>query len=305
VQVFWIAFWLGVALVGAKLYHIRTPDHWSGREINRYVSDVAIVTAGDLLFAAGFGLVGWGLVLLCGNRTRCLKVMRVVLLSLAALDVFYAVLSARIFEQLRTPLSYTLIYLMGDVSNLRSSLFIFARPALLSVLGGVPILFLLLVIVSERLVPARRPWIVRGLQGLTIVGIVILFFFARNEVARAWGARHEDRRIADNPHYVFWASCIKELIGGESVTLSDSFAPDDLRDFQMVSERAAGDSQPTAGLKRGPKNVILIVCESVGTQFLSVYGAKYKTWPRMEAEAQNPSAETYVPAVAPASTLPS
>src|SRR5690348_11713296 len=53
VQVFWMAFWLAVVLVGAKLYHIRPPDHWGGSQIRRYVSDVAIVTAGDLLFAVG------------------------------------------------------------------------------------------------------------------------------------------------------------------------------------------------------------------------------------------------------------
>jgi len=76
VQVFWMAFWLAVALIGAKLYHIRTPDNWGGREINRYVSDIAIVTAADLLFATGFGLVGWMLVLMCGNRRRWLKVTR-------------------------------------------------------------------------------------------------------------------------------------------------------------------------------------------------------------------------------------
>src|SRR6266568_1244782 len=237
VQVFWIAFWMAVALVGAKLYHIRTPDNWGGREINRYLTDVGIVVAADLVFAAAFGLVGWLLMfpfcshpkldrflvrvvfghsgrlllLISKDRPRIARVVRWFLLILAAICVFYAVLSAKIFEQLRTPLSYPLIYLMGDVSNLRSSLFIFARPVLLSVLVGVPILFVVLVIVSERLVPARRPWIVRAMQGLTIVAIGILFFFARNEVARAWGARHEDRRIADNPHYVLCASCIKEL----------------------------------------------------------------------------------------------
>jgi len=287
VQVFWIAFWLAAALVGAKLYHIRTPDNWGGREINRYLSDVAIVTAGDLLFATVFGLVGWGLVLLCRGRTRWLKVTRVVLLVLAFIDVFYAVLSARIFEQLRTPLSYTLIYLMGDVGNLKSSLLIFARPVLLSVLVGVPILFVVLVILSERLVPAKRPWIVRGMQGLTIAGIVILFLFARNEVAHAWGARHEDRRIADNPHYVLCASCIREMFGGESVTLSEPYSAEDLKDFLPVAERGEGANLPTAGLARGPRNVILIVGESVGAQFLSLYGAKYKTWPKMEAEAAN------------------
>src|SRR5437016_3722988 len=287
VQVFWIAFWLAVALVGAKLYHIRPPDNWGGREINRYVSDVAIVTAADLLFASAFGLVGWGLVLLLRKRVRWLKVTRIVLLVLAFVCAFYAVLSARIFEQFRTPLSYPLIYLMGDVGSLRSSLLIFARPVLLSLLIATPILFVMLVMLSERLVSPRRHWIVRAMQGLTIAGIVILFIFARREVAHAWGARHEDRRIADNPHYVLCASCIHEWLGHESVTLSEPYSQEDLKDFLPVSERGAGANLPTAGLARGPRNVILIVGESVGAQFLSLYAAKYKTWPKIEAEAGN------------------
>ncbi len=285
-QVFWIALWLAVALIGAKLYHIRTPDNWGGREINRYLTDIAIVTAADLVFATAFGLVGWGLVVVCGERPRSLRVVRVGLLGLAFISVLYAVLSARLFEYLRTPLSYPLIYLMGDMSNMRSSLSLYATLPMVSLLIGVPLGFLVLVFLSERFVPSRSSLLVRGLGGLTIVGIVILFFFARNEVARSWGARHEDRRIADNPHYVICASCIRQLFGGETVTLSEPFTADDLRDFQSVAERPPAENVPTPTIQRGPKNVILIVCESVGTQFLSLYGAKYKTWPRLEAESR-------------------
>src|SRR3982751_4505720 len=114
--VFWIAFWLAVALMGAKIYHIRGPDNWGGREINRYVTDVAIVTAADVVFAIGVGLVGWGGISLCGGGWRCLKVARVSILGFAVVCVFYGVISARIFEYLRTPLSYPLIYLMGDMT---------------------------------------------------------------------------------------------------------------------------------------------------------------------------------------------
>src|SRR5688572_29033906 len=127
---------------------------------------------------------------------------------------------------------------------------------------------------------------VPGLQAVAIVAIVGLFLFSRQQVARAWGARHEDRRIADNPHYVLYASCIRELFGGESVILSEPYTEEDLNDFRTVAERPAAENTPTPGLKRGPKNVILIVAESVGTQFLSLYGAKYKTWPKLEAESK-------------------
>src|SRR3954471_14974887 len=123
-----MAFWLGVALVGAKLYHVRPPENWGGREMDRYVRDVAIVTAGGLVFACGFVVVGWGLVWLCGNRARCLKWTRVGLMVWGFVCVLYAVLSARIFEQLRTPLSYTLIYLAGGVGDMKSSLSVYARP---------------------------------------------------------------------------------------------------------------------------------------------------------------------------------
>src|SRR5258706_6569169 len=60
VQVFWMAFWLAMALVGAKVYHIRPPDNWGGREINRYVSDVGIVTAGGFGFSRRVWVVGGG-----------------------------------------------------------------------------------------------------------------------------------------------------------------------------------------------------------------------------------------------------
>ena len=62
------------------------------------------------------------------------------------------------------------------------------------------------------------------------------------------------------------------LIGGEML-------PDYLRDFQTIGEQP-GAGQPTPGLARGPRNAIVIVCESVGTQQLSLYGGAFKTWPR-------------------------
>ena len=71
------------------------------------------------------------------------------------------------------------------------------------------------------------------------------------------------------------------------MTLSEPYSQEDLKDFLPVSQRPAGANLPTPGLARGPRNVILIVGESVGAQFLSLYGAKYKTWPKIEAEAGN------------------
>jgi arylsulfatase A-like enzyme len=286
IQIFWIVFWMAVALVGTKLHHIRTPGEWSWNEINRYVIDIGIVVAADLLFAAVVGLVGWGLVWLLRNRPRGVKIARAAVMAYAVLAVLYAVVSARLFEYLRTPLSYTLIYLMGDMGNMRSSIATYVTVPLVTALVLTPIGFVVLVMLSRRYVPLKPSLAVRIAQGVTIVAIVGLFLFSRQQVARAWGARHEDRRIADNPHYVLYASCIRELFGGQSVILSEPYTDEDLNDFRTVAERPAPENLPTPGLKRGPKNVILIVAESVGTQFLSLYGSKYKTWPKLEAEAK-------------------
>jgi hypothetical protein len=76
------------------------------------------------------------------------------------------------------------------------------------------------------------------------------------------------------------------MFGGQTTYFKESFPPGDQDDFLMVSERSGGAS-PTPTLRRGPKNVIVYVLESVATQQLSLYGSKFKTTPRLEAEAGN------------------
>src|SRR5215212_6793149 len=132
VGVFWIAFWLALAMAGSKLYHIPTPPAWTGRAFNLYLKNIAVVTAGDLLFAAAVGLAGWLVIFLLRKRPRGLLIARITLLAIGFICVLYAIVSARIIEQLRTPLTYPLIYLMGDMSNMRSSLTIFMTPRLMS-----------------------------------------------------------------------------------------------------------------------------------------------------------------------------
>jgi lipoteichoic acid synthase len=282
VGVFWIAFWMAVALIGAKLYHVPVPEKWGGGGVNRYAKEVGMVVAADLVFVAAVGLAGWGLIIVSRESWR--RRVRIGFVVFATICVFYALLSARIFEYLRTPLTYPLIYLMGDMRSMRSSISVYASWWLTAIMAGVPLVFVALVIASERYLPLRPLKLVRGLQLVAVVCIVALFWLTRDSVLKA---RPQQRRIAESPHYVLCASCVAQLFGDQRATLSEPFSQEHLDDFRPAGERPEQQNLPTPGVARGPRNVIVVICESVGTQFLSLYGSKYKTWPRMEAEAQH------------------
>ncbi len=73
-------------------------------------------------------------------------------------------------------------------------------------------------------------------------------------------------------------------MGGQATQLEKDFPPEYLADFQIVAER---ETPPATGQLEGdrPKNVILVVLESVGTQHLQLYGSPYATTPHLAAEA--------------------
>ncbi len=123
-----------------------------------------------------------------------------------------------------------------------------------------------------------------GLGG--ILAVLLYAMVARYVTLPPWAAGKNERRVADSPHCIFVASCWRELIHGGGVYLNIPFPADNLNDFKRVSERPADAAAPTANLPRGPKNVIVVVLESVGTQFLSVYGSEFPTTKNLEAEAE-------------------
>jgi arylsulfatase A-like enzyme len=75
------------------------------------------------------------------------------------------------------------------------------------------------------------------------------------------------------------ASFAREAAGGEGPGLAQEFLKEDLDDFE-------GPRTPSR-LPRGPrpKSLILIMLESTGTRYLSLYGSPYDTTPRLTAEA--------------------
>src|SRR5262249_42890053 len=120
--------WLAVALVAAKAVHWGIPDlTWVA--LRDYAVDLPVRVHADLVFAAVFGLLARLVLGATRNRPRVHRRAAVTLLAAGAFFSFYAVAGVQIFAFLRSPLTYPLLYLAGDMGNMRSSIGSFVSPA--------------------------------------------------------------------------------------------------------------------------------------------------------------------------------
>ncbi len=278
----WPAAGLALALVAAKAAHWALPMS-SVDAVEAWGRDLLASSGSDLLFAVGFFLVGETL----------LRILRrwlpgaapwayrgIVLCGVVC--VVYAVASVEIFAFLRSPLTYPLLYLAGDMGTMSSSLGTFLTPTVVTAFVCAPLLYLACVTWAGRALPAGHD-LRSGL--LTVLGATLALGMGlqgRRIAEGPWKDR-DDRLIAESPHWVLAASYVGEVFGGQGVlTGSDTFPPDFVRDFQ-VAARPATRARVPAGAR--PKNLILIVLESTGTRDLGLYGSRYPTTPVLEAES--------------------
>lgn len=279
---FWPAVLLSVALVGCKAVNLRIPEEWTLSGFRRCLWDLVIIAHEDVLFSLAVGLGGQTAIWLSSRWRRVQGILWGGVGGFGAVSVVYAVVSVKVFEYMRMPLTYPLLYLAGDVRNVSSSVGHFANPLVVGAAVGLPVLYVVLVWLTRRLV--FRSNLARVGQMVGIAAILVLAGVAHRAVG-VWGSSHAERRIVDSPHWALLASCLRELAGGHSVRLDEAYAPEDLEDFRVVREWRGSGFGPTAGLARAPRNVIVVIAESVGTQFLGMYGGKFATTPRLEAEA--------------------
>ncbi len=278
---FWPAFWLGLALFSTKIHRVFGPGYFAYEEVLRYLSEVCMVTAADLLFALGVGVAGQ--VVLCATRARpCLHEAAFrALIGFCIACVIYAVLSMGLYDVLHMPLTYPLLCIGADIGNMRSSVTAALTRQFLVTLCGLPLLFTLLTLGSERFLAFKRTRLIRYIQAIGAIAIVAACVVGHARVQSEWGQRHHLPKIWDNPHYALLSSWGADFFHRDNKTLHRGFPAEFMDDF-----RSAPTVQGiTPGIARGPKNVIVIVCESVGSHYLSLYGSPLRTWPCMEAEA--------------------
>jgi len=240
----------------------------------------ALVEFGDFLFVLGWAATG---LMALGGIVRWPALRRMLrwgYLLASTVFVFYAVANVWIFWSMHTPLTYPLIMMAGGLTDVRSSLTSYITTSSIAALIGVPLAYLGSVYMGLR---------VRRLGNRTTLAMLAAAVGMYCPVG-VYGYRHfvADSRyevLARNPQWVLLQSYVDHWRGNKPPALRDVGPASNRDDFRLAGDRPALDM---AGRAPSPiKNVIEVVLESTGTQFLGVYGSNYHTTPNLETEAKN------------------
>lgn len=272
VALIWVGFWLALVLVGAKAMSLGVPNSW------RWVPDLARVSFRDVIFALAVGGVGEGLARLLMRWPRLSAALRAAVVAACAVCALYGVIAYGVFEALDRPLSFDLLRLMRGAAVQSSISERLTWPILIAFVAT-PLAFLLAAVLGSR----RRafPPVVLGCVGLWIaVGVV-------NSTGATAGRKA--KRLVLSPHVELLRSTLVGLSGFRNVSLPQEFLPGDQDEFQVFGNRGAAPRtgfEPPANTAR-PRNVIVMILESVGTKYLSCYGSPYATTPHLLAESRH------------------
>jgi arylsulfatase A-like enzyme len=278
----WPSAWLAVALVAAKAAHWSAPQ-LDRKSLSEWGRDLSASAYADVLFALGVFVVAEALLAAATRWPRAQRLLYRGLIAFGVVCVIYGVASVQIFAYLRSPLTYPLLYLAGDMSSMRSSLGSFLSGPVVAALVGAPVLFAAGLWATSRAFPlprTRRAFLLEAL-GATLVLAGALR--ARQEAEGPWRDR-SDRLIVESPHWVLAESYVEEVVGGRALSAAEAFPPEFLRDFEVTTRPATRARVPPGGR---PKNVLFLILESTGTRYLSLYGSRYKTTPVLDAESSH------------------
>ena len=300
-SLFWPTVCLAAALLLTKATYVTISHAWNIWDWEvpfsvylslNYVSWVARVSQSDLLFALGAGLIGELILRLVSRYRRVSRGVFFGFIIFAAASVAYAIIGRQVFAHFGAQLTSNLLTLGsgGDISKLQSSILPYLTVPVFAALIGAPVLYLLSVRMFHNI---SRSWSLRRMSVLYLVGILgsALWFSLGFRLTESQWFATQDRYIVENPHLTMISSTLPDVLGTQSRLLSIEFPPDDILDFKDPdsSVKAATHSDPLVKkLRARPiKNVILIVLESVGAQYLTVYDKNSPVTPRLAAEARN------------------
>ena len=261
-------------LVAAKAMHWGRPGSYGWQA---WLRDLAVSSHQDVAFAACFGILAGVSLRLLRRWPRAQRWAGAAFVVMGAAGVLYAVASVQVFAFLRSPLTYALLYLAGDMGTMRSSIGSFLTPGVLAAGVLLPAAYVLLV---------RRVHTVGGTRGLAWAAGLLAVAAGWS----AWGARTANGRwsdrsdvlIAKSPHLEILASTATVLLGESVPTIREAFPADHLEDFRPA--RPERTASPHAA---GVRNVLVVVLESTGTRYLGLYGSPYATTPHLQAESAN------------------
>jgi arylsulfatase A-like enzyme len=291
-RVFWGSVWLAIILVALKAYYLGSPADPAVPVDGGYLRALAALSYLDVAFAALVGTGAWLLVAVSRRWPALARTISHVVVAAAALLCFYATLNVILFGILGGFITYPLLLLIGNVRMLSSSVNAHLTLSNSLIMAGVPAIYVALVYATAKLgagAPAKRWRTGRSLAAAVAAGG--WFFLGQYTYIKQWDTRQE-RRIAENPHWVLFSSWVAATRGDGFARMTEPFRDADLADFDALGVRPAPkptgrrtSARPPANTDR-PPNVIFIVLESVAARWTSLNGA-YETTPRLKAEAAN------------------
>ncbi|MDO8793059.1 MAG: sulfatase-like hydrolase/transferase, partial [Vicinamibacterales bacterium] len=286
---FWAAVWLAIVLVAIKAYYLGIPAARALTDFTNYLWSLAAISYVDVLFAAICWAAARAILALAGEpwkQGRMASAISIVFVGFASFAAIYATASVIFFGIFGGFLTYPLLALVGNVRMLSSSVAASVTPRVILALVGLPLTYAVLVEATVRLVrprntPSRIAFIPLGVW--LIVGVY--------GFSAAWTTR-QDRRIAENPHWVLISSWWQVVSGDGTIRLTDHFPAADLTDFDPIGPRPPASIVRQVARRVGrkvaaprPPNVILVVLESVAARWAGLNGGPYDSTPVLRAES--------------------
>jgi arylsulfatase A-like enzyme len=266
-----LAAWLAIVLIASKGFSLdRSRDYW-------WLLDLSMASYRDVLFSLALGTVASLWLWAASRRPAVSCGLRRAFVGICVLCAFYSVIAAGVFNYFGRPLSYDLLKLVHGVAAVESSILnrltLPVATALIIVPGGYYVL--------ARLLTRRRK--------SPVFAVAMLL---------AWSAlggwRYHQRpkpyfmpHLSVNPHLELARSTWNGVVGSGKPLLQADYPREYQDEFKPRAWREAITGRDFRLVAPGapPKNVIVIVLESVGTKYLSLYGSSYNTTPTLVEEA--------------------
>jgi arylsulfatase A-like enzyme len=243
----------------------------------RFPIKLAIISWHDALFLLGWMAVGRISLYLTRNGGWVERLVRVAIIAITTIFVFYAIAGIWVYLALRMPLTYPLLMMAGEAAGSSIGPYVNALTVAALVFG--PLFYLIAVRLLLRWEPLSRR------RTHFVLACALLAYAALGTIGYSrWFAGGPNEALASSAHWVLLKSAADGWRGASKLVQADAGPPSYRDDFLTIGQR---NLQPAIPRERRVKNVVLVVLESTSTQFLSVYHSRYPTTPNLQAQASN------------------
>jgi len=283
VEIATLAIGLAVVLLIVKAMLLPWEVSSVGEAI-RWCLRLALVFSPDALFVGVLTTISLLLVGFCRVHPRVQMWWRPTVFGAFYVSGLYTVLSAKMFHATLMPFTVRVFSLMGDPIVMRSSISRYVNLSSVTLLVVVPLVLVFLPRVLERSRWLQQLSQVSNRRWSVALGLLaMLLTLAYTSLSHAYIVSHWqdpnrwERRIAHNPHTELLVSCVEELL--QDNTFVAPVSKEMASDFRTFTERGALKRDPKMALPAGerPKNVIVVLCESIGAEYVNFDPAQKKT----------------------------